>query len=228
MNDIEGRVERVRDRIRAAAARAGRDPESVTLVAVSKTFPAPAVLAAVRAGVTDVGENRAQEMVDKARLLNDEVRWHFVGRLQTNKVRHVVGLASLIHSIDGIDLAEVVGRRAAGRGIEQDVLIEVNLSGESTKTGVVPEDAVDVARRVAAVEGLVVRGLMTIPSWPEDPEDSRAAYKTLAALSMEVQRDLPGAHHLSMGMTRDFDVAVEEGATIVRVGEAIFGSRARG
>ena len=227
MSDMAARIGDVRARISEAAERAGRAPAGVMLVAVSKTFPAAAVVTAARAGIEHVGENRAQEMVAKAELVNEPVTWHFVGRLQTNKVRHVVGLASLIHSVDGVELAEAIGRRATGRGIEQDVLVEVNLSGESTKTGVGPDDAIDVARRVAAIEGVTVRGLMTIPPWPEGPEDSRDVYKRLAAMSSELRRHVPAALHLSMGMTRDFEVAVEEGATIVRVGEAIFGSRAR-
>lgn len=225
MDDIAGRVARVRSRVAAAAERAGRRGDDVLIVAVSKTFPAAAVVAAADAGITDVGENRAQELVAKARDVGDRVRWHFVGRLQTNKVRHVVGIASLIHSLDGAQLAEAIGRRAQARGIVQDVLVEVNVSSESSKTGVPLDAALEVARTSDAVEGVRVLGLMTIPSWPEDPEDSRDAYRSLARTSAHLRRDLPDARHLSMGMTRDFEVAIEEGATIVRVGEALFGER---
>ncbi len=225
MSDIAERVEAVRRRIATAAAKARRRDQDVTLVAVSKTFPASAIRAAADAGVTDFGENRAQELVDKAPDVARDVTWHFVGRLQTNKVRHVVGVASMIHSVDGMHLAETVSRRALLLGREQDVLVEVNLSGETTKSGVAAREAVSLARRVDALDGVSVRGLMTIPALPEDPEDARPAYRSLAQLGAELRVHLPTAAHLSMGMTRDFEVALEEGATIVRVGEAIFGPR---
>lgn len=224
--DIAARVQDVRRRVAEAAQRAGRSEDGVTLVAVSKTWPAGDVADAARAGVTDFGENRAQELTAKASLIGEEVTWHFVGALQSNKVRHVVGLAHLIHSIDDLRLAEAVGRRASAAGIQQDVLVEVNLSGEATKRGVRPQDALELAVRTAALDGLVVRGLMSIPAWPDDPEESRPAYKALADLSGRLRTEVPSAVELSMGMTRDFEVAIEEGATIVRVGEAIFGPRA--
>ena len=227
MSDIATRVRAVNERIAAAAARVGRSPEDVTLVAVAKTWPASHVVAAARAGVIHFGENRAQELTSKAELVDSPVTWHFVGTLQSNKVRHVIGLARLIHSVDELDLARVIARRAANAGLEQQVLIEVNLSGESTKSGASPDEAVDLAGAVDELDGVSVRGLMTIPAFPDDPEDARPAYRQLAALGAELQERLLAATHLSMGMTRDFEVAIEEGATIVRVGEAIFGPRAR-
>ena len=225
MSDIAARVDAVRRRMGAAAHRAGRSEQDVTLVAVSKTFPASAIRAAAAAGVTDFGENRAQELIDKAPDVGAEVRWHFVGRLQTNKVRRVVGIAWLIQSVDSMHLAEAISRRALLAGTPQDVLIEVNLSGETTKTGVAAADALAIAARVDALEGVSVRGLMTIPALPDDAEDARPAYAALARLGAVLREEVPAAVHLSMGMTRDFEVAVEEGATIVRVGEAIFGPR---
>ena len=223
--DIAAHVQDVRRRIAKAAGRAGRSEDEINLVAVSKTWPAGDVVDAARAGVTDFGENRAQELTTKASLIDEDVTWHFVGALQSNKVRHVVGLAHLIHSIDDLRLAEVVARRASAAGMQQEVLVEVNLSGEATKRGVGPEDAVDLAVRMATLDGLVVRGLMSIPAWPDDPEESRPAYKALADLGGRLRTEVPSAGELSMGMTRDFEVAIEEGATIVRVGEAIFGPR---
>lgn len=221
------RLERVRVRIAAAEANAGRPPGSVTLVAVSKTFSAAAALEAVAAGVADLGENRAQELRDKSAALGSgcDVRWHFVGHLQTNKVRVVVGTASLIHSVDRFGLAEAIGRRAVHLGMSQEVLIQVALAGEAAKQGIEPGRAVALAEEVAGIEGVTVRGLMTIPPIPQDPEDSRPFYRHLAELSEILQGVLPGAVELSMGMTRDFEVAIEEGATLVRVGEAIFGPR---
>ncbi|MDQ4143897.1 MAG: YggS family pyridoxal phosphate-dependent enzyme [Actinomycetota bacterium] len=224
-SSLRHRLDVVQQRIADAAQRAGRDATEVILVGVTKTFPLDVVVQGVKAGMTDLGENRAQELSSKAREVGAEVRWHFIGRLQTNKVRLVVGPASLVHSVDSLRLAEAIGRRAIKMGRAQEVLIEVNVSGESSKSGVAPEEAVALATHAARVDGVLVRGLMTIPALPDDPDESRPAYRSLAALGSELQKALPKATHLSMGMTRDFEVAVEEGATIVRVGEAIFGPR---
>jgi pyridoxal phosphate enzyme (YggS family) len=224
-NGLAERVAEVRGRIAQAARRVGRGPDDVLLVAISKAFPAGDCLEAVAHGVTDLGENRAQELRDKRAILGDRARWHFVGPLQTNKVRLVVGSAVLIHSVDRVGVAEAVARRAGQLGITQDVLIEVNVSREKPKHGVDAAGALALAERVAALDGIAVRGLMTIPPLPEQAEDSRPYYKHLAALRDEVAERIPQAVELSMGMTRDFDVAIEEGATMVRVGEAIFGPR---
>lgn len=224
---LDERLARVRARIAAAAERGGRAPEDVTLVAVTKTHPIDVVLQAGAAGILDLGENRAQELRDKAGATGSDraVRWHFIGHLQTNKVRMVTGTAVLIHSVDTFGLAEAIGRRAGHLGIVQKVLIQVDLGGESSKQGVEPERAVAVATEVAGLDGIAVKGLMTIPPIPGEPEDSRAYFRQLADLSRMVQEAVPGAGELSMGMTRDFEVAIEEGATLVRVGEAIFGPR---
>jgi pyridoxal phosphate enzyme (YggS family) len=223
--DIRANLERARDRIARAAERAGRMPEDVTLVAIAKTFPVHVVEGVIAAGIEDVGENRAQELRDKAAVLGDRVRWHFVGHLQTNKVRTVVGGIVLLHSVDRYGLAEAVARRARSLDIVQDVLIEVNISGEPSKHGVEPSAARDLASEVAGLEGVRVRGLMTMPPLTEDPEDSRPYFRDLALVRDELAGALPEATELSMGMTRDFEVAVEEGATLVRIGEAIFGPR---
>jgi pyridoxal phosphate enzyme (YggS family) len=215
----------VRRTIEAAARRANRKSGDVTLVAVTKTWAADVVLEAISAGATDLGENRAQEFREKVALLGKRARWHFVGHLQTNKVRHVVGSCELIHSVDRLGLAESIARRAAVTGAEQDVLIEVNVAGDPNKLGVEPPRAVGLALEVQDVEGVRVRGLMTMPPYAEDPELSRPHFKDLAALSAQLVAELPGAGALSMGMSHDFEVAIEEGATIVRVGTAIFGPR---
>ena len=222
---IADNVARVRARIAAAAERSGRLDEDVLLVAVSKTFPASLVSEALDAGVTDVGENRAQELRDKAAALGARARWHFVGHLQSNKVRHVVGVATVVHSVDRVALADEIARRARLLDGTQEVLIEVNVSGEDSKHGVSPDEALRLAEYVAGLEGLRLRGLMSIPPLPETPEQSRPHYRRLAQLGERVTGVVPEAGELSMGMTRDFEVAIEEGATIVRVGEAIFGSR---
>jgi pyridoxal phosphate enzyme (YggS family) len=222
---IAGNLEAVRRRVAAAAERAGRRPSEVVVVAVSKTFPAALLREALEAGVEALGENRAQELREKAPLVGERARWHFVGRLQTNKVRHVVGVAELIPSVDRLGLAEAISRRARSLGITQDVLVEVNVAGDPDKGGARPADAAALAAAVAGLEGVRLRGLMTMPPWPEDPEDSRPLYRALAELGAAVGEAVPGASELSMGMTRDFEVAVEEGATLVRIGEAIFGAR---
>jgi PLP dependent protein len=215
----------VRRTIEAAARRADREPDDVTLVAVTKTWPASVVLEAINAGASDLGENRAQEFREKVTLLGERGRWHFVGHLQTNKVRHVIGSCELIHSVDRLGLAESIARRAAVTDAEQDVLIEVNVAGDPNKHGVEPPRAVGLALEVQELEGVRVRGLMTMPPYGEDPELSRPHFKDLAALSAQLVAELPAAGALSMGMSHDFEVAIEEGATIVRVGTAIFGPR---
>lgn len=222
---LDERLRAVRDRIGEAAVRSGRSASDVTLVAVSKSFSADAVLEAIAAGAVDFGENRAQELREKAAVIGGGARWHFVGHLQSNKVRHVVGTAVLIHSVDRIGVAEQIARRARALGIVQDVLIEVNVSGEGAKHGIDPGRAAALATDVAGLEGVRLRGLMTMPPWPHDPEDSRPYYKELAALRDGIAARIAGATELSMGMTRDFEVAIEEGATLVRVGEGVFGSR---
>jgi len=214
--------------ITEASRRSGREPGDVTLVAVTKTWPASVILEVIAAGATDFGENRAQEFKEKVTLLGDRARWHFIGHLQTNKARHVVGFCELIHSVDRPGLAESIARRATVAGAEQDVLIEVNVAGDPNKHGVEPARAVALALEVQELEGVRVRGLMTIPPYVEDPELSRPHYKDLAALSAQLVAELPDAGALSMGMSQDFEVAIEEGATIVRVGTAIFGSRSAG
>ena len=224
MNVAAG-LEDVRRRVESAAETSGRSPSDVTLVAVTKGFPAGVVADAVAAGAVDLGENRAQELREKAIAVSEGVRWHFIGHLQTNKVRHVVGTAVLIHSVDRPGLADAVARRARSAGMVQEVLIEVNISGEAAKHGVEPAQAVDLARRVAELPGITVKGLMAMAPLSDDPERSRPYFSDLRAIGEDVVAAIPGATELSMGMSRDFEVAIQEGATLVRVGEAIFGPR---
>lgn len=206
----------VRERIAAAAEGAGRDPASVTLVAASKGVEPGRIRAA---GVADVGENRAQDLLAKQATLEAEpLRWHFIGALQANKVKAVTGRVVLIHSVDSVALGEAIARRAHAAGSTQDVLVEVNLSGEPAKTGCRPHALADVLAGLREVPGLAVRGLMTVPA--PGIEAARPAFRRLAEL-----RETHGLEHCSMGMSEDFEVAVSEGATIVRVGTAIFGPR---
>jgi pyridoxal phosphate enzyme (YggS family) len=210
------RLTAVHARIADAARRAHRDVASVRLVAVSKTQSVDAVREAVAAGQALFGENRAQELVQKADAVAAE--WHFIGHLQTNKVRQVVGRAALIHGVDSLALAEEIARRKG-----PPVLVQVNTSGEKSKSGVDPSDAIRFCTEVAALCEL--RGLMTIPAPTEDPEESRSAFRVLRELAAEGHAKGLGTHELSMGMSDDFEVAIEEGATLVRLGTILFGPR---
>lgn len=224
-SEMGDRLAAVHERIASSAQRAGRKPDDVHLVAVSKTFPLDAVRAAIELGVTDLGENRAQELKQKVAAVGSGPTWHFVGHLQTNKVNQVAGAAALIHSVDRFGLAEALDRRCSALGIKQKVLLEVNVSGEATKNGVAPLGLIRLAEEVANLGSLEVSGLMTMAPLDPDPEASRPYFSELRELRDQVAGALSGATHLSMGMTRDFEVAIEEGATLVRVGEAIFGPR---
>lgn len=221
--DVGTAIALVRERIAAAAARAGRDPSTITLVAVTKTVEADRARLAVEAGVADLGESRAQELRDKRGRVPG-ARWHFIGPLQRNKARLVNGVA-LIHSVESQRLAEAIGRDAVERSGTQDVLIEVNTAGDPAKHGCAPADAERLAGAVAAVDGVRLRGLMTIAPLVDD-KDVRRAFASLRTLGERIARSHPGADQLSMGMSSDFELAVEEGATIVRIGSAIFGERA--
>jgi len=205
--------------VETAAARAGRDPAGITLVAVSKTATDDQVLDAYRSGHRDFGENRAGDLVERAARLPDDIRWHFVGRLQGNKVRRVRPIVHLLHSLDRADLA---GYWVKGPGMPPPVLVQVNVAGEAQKAGVEPEEAADLVDEAAGL-GLDVRGLMTMPPAVSDPEEARPYFRHLAALRDRLALRRPGLVELSMGMTDDFEVAVEEGATLLRVGRAIFG-----
>lgn len=224
MTPVAARYEAVRRQVADAADCAGRLAEDVTIVAVAKTVGIPEVQAAIAAGVADFGENRAQEFLGKYGLF-PHVRWHFIGTLQTNKVKDVVGKACLIHSVDSVHLLEAIDRRATEAGVVQAVLLQVNISGEDTKHGFRAEDVADALVAAARMEGVEVRGLMTMAPLGR-PEDARWVFRSLRELAESLSAlRLNGVEldELSMGMTSDFRVAVEEGATIIRVGRAIFG-----
>ena len=219
---VAARLADVRDRIAAAAQRAGRAPTAVTLVAVGKAFGPEHLAAARAAGQQDFGESRAQELTRKAAALGPGVRWHFVGRLQRNKVKDVVGLVSLIHSVDRLELAEALAQRARRTGKLQRVLVQVNVGDDPDKAGCAPEEAASFVAKVRGLEWLACEGLMTIPPLEADP---RPMFATLRELRNSIRERFPEVQHLSMGMSHDFETAIAEGATIVRVGEAIFGPR---
>jgi pyridoxal phosphate enzyme (YggS family) len=222
------RLAAVRGRIAAACARAGRDPAGVTLLPVTKTVPVAALREAVAAGLNCFGESRIQEALPKMAALGPGIGWHLIGHLQRNKAARAVGAFTLIHSLDSARLAERLEHLAAPRGLVQAVLVEVNVAREAAKTGVVPEDAEDLVRVAATLKHLKVRGLMGMAPYAEDPEAARPYFRALKALADGIaQKGIGGVtmEVLSMGMSGDFEVAVEEGATLVRVGTALFGAR---
>jgi hypothetical protein len=225
--DLADRLESVRERIAGACARSGRAPGSVRLLAVTKGFPAETVRQAMTLGLREFGENRVQEAEEKIPAVTPRPRWHLIGHLQRNKAKRAVQLFETIDSIDSAPIAEEVSRRAAELGKRIPCLVEVNTSGDRSKFGVAPEAALDLLRAAGALGGIDLRGLMTIGPLSGGPEGARRAFRDLAGIRSAAARDrlLADDAELSMGMSDDFEIAIEEGATIVRVGSAIFGER---
>lgn len=225
--DVRANLQQVLERVAAAAARAGRRPEEIKLVAVTKGVPVEVMKEALAAGVKAFGENRAQELAAKYPLFPPGVEWHFIGHLQTNKVKQVMERACLIHSLDSWRLALEISKRAKERGKTVPVLVQVNVSGEKTKYGLAPGEVKDFLLEVSALPGIAVRGLMTIAPLVDDPEEARPVFRELCRLAARLRAELPAVdlELLSMGMSNDYTVAVEEGANIIRVGSAIFGPR---
>ena len=215
-------------RIAAAAKRAGRDPSSVRLVVVTKTVDVDRIRDAVASGAVILGENRVQEAGKKIEALGRIASWHLIGHLQTNKTKYAVKLFDLIHSVDALELAAEIDLQAAKIGKVQDILIEVNIAGEASKAGMAVKGAPALVRDAAKFKNISVRGLMTMPPYSENPEESRPYFSVLRELAETIAKEnIPtvSMQELSMGMSGDFEVAIEEGATLVRVGTAIFGDR---
>jgi pyridoxal phosphate enzyme (YggS family) len=225
MSQIRENLQRVRERIEGAARRAGRDPKDVRLVAVSKTVEVERIREAIDAGVTILGENYVQEAQRKIEQIGKPVSWHFIGHLQSNKAKYAVNLFEAIHSLDSQSLAEELDRRAERANVRMKVMIEVNLSGEATKFGTEEEKVFQLARRLGELRHLSLEGLMTMPPYVEDPEVNRPYFIQLRTLKEKMAKEGILLGELSMGMSNDFEVAIEEGATYVRVGTAIFGAR---
>jgi PLP dependent protein len=220
MTDIRANLERVRERVARAAERAGRNAEDVLLVGISKTVDAERIRQAIEAGVPALGENRVQEARAKIADLGRPVPWHLVGHLQTNKVRDALELFDVIQSLDRLDLAKELDKRGRARGRAVDTLVEVNVAGEASKGGVAPDGLGELLEAIGGLPHVTVRGLMAIPPEATEPDDSRVWFQALRKLG-----ERHGLSELSMGMSGDFEVAIEEGATVVRVGTAIFGPR---
>lgn len=225
---IKEQLEEVRKNIEAACKRAGRDPKEVTLIAVSKTKPVPMLEEAYEAGARDFGENKVQEIVQKKPELPEDIRWHMIGHLQRNKVHQVMGKAVLIHSVDSLRLAEQIETEAAKKDMVADILLEVNVAKEESKFGMMPEEVPEMVEQISLLPHLQIEGLMTIAPFVDDPEKNRPVFQKLYQLSVDIKKkniDNVNMSVLSMGMTGDYQVAVEEGATMIRVGTGIFGAR---
>jgi PLP dependent protein len=229
MSRIADNLATVQARIRQACVVSGREPASVRLVAVSKLHPASAITAAVAADQLIFGENYVQELCDKAAHLSGPVAWHMIGHLQSNKVKYLPGIVSMIHTVDRLSLAQEIDRQWRDKlSSVCDILVQVNVSGEATKSGTTATEAVELVRQIAKLSNVRVRGLMTMPPFFDDPELARPYFKELRLLAEQIGKEaIPGVEmaELSMGMSGDFEVAIEEGATLVRVGTAIFGER---
>lgn len=215
-------------KVEEACARSGRDPKDVTLIAVSKTKPIEMIEEAMEAGARVFGENKVQELCDKYEQLPKDLHWHLIGHLQRNKVKYIVDKAELIHSVDSLKLAEEISKEALKKNVEVNILIEVNVAEEESKFGVSVEETPVLVEEIAKLPGIYIQGLMTIAPYTTDPEENRPVFRILKKLAVDIKKkniDNVCMDVLSMGMTGDYQVAVEEGATLVRVGTGIFGER---
>lgn len=225
---VKEQLEEVEQRITAACERAGRKREDVTLIAVSKTKPVEVLQEAYDAGVRIFGENKVQELIDKYEVLPKDIQWHMIGHLQTNKVKYIVDKVACIHSVDSLKLAEVIEKEAEKKDCKVNILIEVNVAEEESKFGLSMEEVIPFVEKVATFPHICIRGLMTIAPFVENAEENRTIFKNLHELSVDIMSkniDNVNVSILSMGMTNDYEVAIEEGATMVRVGTGIFGKR---
>ncbi len=225
---IKENLEEVEKRIQAACERAGRKREEITLIAVSKTKPIEDLKEAYDLGVRIFGENKVQELTEKYEALPEDIQWHMIGHLQTNKVKYIVDKAALIHSVDSLKLAETIEKEAAKKDCIANILIEVNVAQEETKFGVHSDEVIPLIEKIALLPHVRIQGLMTIAPFVENSEENRTIFRSLQKLSVDIMQkniDNVNVSILSMGMTNDYEVAIEEGATMIRVGTGIFGAR---
>ena len=225
---IQKNIIDVKDNIRKACQRAGRDESEVTLIAVSKTKPLSMIEEAYAAGMLEFGENKPQEMRDKAKLWDAPVHWHMIGTLQSNKIKYVVGTACMIHSVDSLELAYAIEKEATKKELIMDILIEVNIAEEESKHGVSEGEVYTVAKEISKMPHLRLRGLMTVAPYTEFAEENRIYFRKMKELLVDINsKNIDNIHMdcLSMGMSSDYEVAIEEGATMVRVGTGLFGER---
>lgn len=225
---IKENIQEVQSHIADACKRSGRDISEVTLIAVSKTKPVEAIYEAMACGMTEFGENKVQEMCDKIEVIKEPLNWHLIGHLQTNKVKYIIDKACLVHSVDSYHLAEKIQTEAAKRNAQVDILVQVNVANETTKFGLSSDETIEMVEQISKLPNLHIQGLMTIAPFVDDPEDNREIFREMKQLSVDIKAkniDNVNMKILSMGMTGDYEVAIEEGATHVRVGTGIFGER---
>lgn len=228
MTDLQKNLEQVQERIARAALHSGRKPEDITLIAVTKNVPVEKIREAIALGIKELGENRVQELLKKQPLIGEKVNWHLIGHLQRNKVKYVWDRVKLIHSLDSLALAQELEKRASTAGEKVNVLVEVNVAGESSKFGLSVEAVPALMKELVGFSHLRVQGLMTVAPLVDDPEEVRPVFRRLKELAREIEAlGLPPIEmrYLSMGMSNDFEVAIEEGANMIRLGTAIFGPR---
>ena len=225
---LKENLQQVEENIKKACKKSGRDRADVTLIAVSKTKLVEMLQTVYDCGVRDFGENKVQEMCDKMEVLPGDIKWHMIGHLQTNKVKYIVGRTELIHSVDSVHLAAEIQKQAVKKDVIVPILIEVNIAEEESKFGIHKEDTIAMVRQIAEMDHLRIKGLMTIAPFVENAEDNRLYFREIKQLSVDIKNqniDNVSMDVLSMGMTGDYEVAIEEGATLVRVGTGIFGER---
>lgn len=221
-------IKQVEENIIKSCEKVGRDPKEVTLIAVSKTKPYTAIEEALPSGVLDYGENKVQELTEKYEILSKDIRWHMIGHLQRNKVKYLVGKVELIHSVDSLRLANQIETEFAKKNEIANILIEVNMANEESKFGITSETTEQLVREISKLEHIRIKGLMTIAPYTDNPETNRVYFRNMKKLSVDIEEkniDNVSMNVLSMGMTGDYQVAIEEGATMVRVGTGIFGER---
>lgn len=227
-DEMKEKLEMIKKEMEESAIKSGRKVEDITLIAVSKTYPLASIQEAITLGCKDFGENHVQELVQKMDELNESVHWHLIGHLQTNKVKYIIGRTTLIHSVDRLKLAEEIEKQSAQKGYITDILIEVNVAKEASKHGFLVEEVIPIMAELAKMKHIRVRGLMTVAPFVANPEENRPIFRKLYDLSVDIQKqkfDNISSDILSMGMSNDYKIAIEEGATMVRIGTAIFGNR---
>lgn len=225
---LKENLQSVEENIKKACEKAGRKREDVTLIAVSKTKPVEMLQEIYDQNIRNFGENKVQEMCDKIEVLPKDIKWHMIGHLQTNKIKYIIGKTELIHSVDSLHLAQEISKQAVKHDVQTDILIEINIANEQTKFGIDAGDTIQLVREIAALPNIHIKGLMTIAPFVENPEDNRLYFRRIHQLSVDITKeniDNVNMDILSMGMTGDYMVAIEEGATMVRVGTGIFGER---
>lgn len=225
---ISENIKLIKERVKTAAQKSGRNAEDITIIAVSKTVELERIKTALKEGLVNLGENRVQELLEKYDALENQCQWHLIGHLQTNKVKYIIDKVRMIHSVDSIELAEEIQKRAQKANRTIDLLVQINVSGEETKFGISPADAKEFIRKLSTFDHINVKGLMTIAPYTENPEDTREVFRELRKIFIDINAeniDNINMEFLSMGMSNDFEVAIEEGANMVRIGTSIFGKR---